>query len=82
MFFKFGLILLRHSSTGSVLFHSPLRSYSIYFHIHYLLLLIITASCSKRFLISLSILSLIDLELFSFFLWSEKISYIFNFSVM
>ena len=69
MSFKYGLILLRYSSSGSVLFPSLLLSNSIYLLLQELLtltgLLVSSSfSCLKGFLISLSSLSLIALVSF------------------
>ena len=58
-----GLILLRYSSNDSVVFLSPLRSYSMSLLLQKLLTL--TGLFSKQFLISLSIISLRTLISFS-----------------
>ena len=90
MSFKYGLILLRYSSTDSVLFLSPLLSYSMNFNIivtlkiaycywFIIILFLFMIHIQKRFLIPLSILSLIALV---FFFFSKRISYIFNCSVI
>ena len=86
---KYGLVLLRYSSSDSVfLWPLPLDQYNCYCE-NYLRLLVynffFSSSCSKRFLISLSILPLISLVSFSslkrFLIWLIAVQFSSSFSL-